>query len=54
VLVDFAHVAPAWRVGAFIGIGLLMLFVGVGYARLSRLLERGTPEGVDSGDVPVV
>lgn len=54
VLADFAHVAPGWRVGAFIGIGLLMLFVGVGYARLSRVLERGAPKGVDSEDVPVV
>lgn len=54
VVVDFAHVAPAWRVGAFVGIGLLMLLVGVGYARLSRVLDRGVPKGVDSGDVPVV
>ncbi len=40
VLLDFSQVSASWRVAAFIGIGLLMLLVGVGYARLSRVLER--------------
>lgn len=40
VIYDFQNVAPSWRIAAFIGIGLLMLVVGIGYARVSRSIER--------------
>jgi uncharacterized membrane protein len=40
VIYDFQNVAPSWRIAAFIGIGLLMLIVGIGYAKVSRSIER--------------
>jgi hypothetical protein len=41
VLIDLSEVSPEWRVVSFIGLGLLMLGVAVGYAKLSRHLESG-------------
>lgn len=35
-IVDLVDVAPAWRVASFVGLGLLMLGVAVGYSRLAR------------------
>lgn len=40
VLYDFSHISPSWRIAGFVGVGLLMLLVGIGYARLSRVMER--------------
>jgi hypothetical protein len=37
---DMASVAAEWRVASFIGVGLLMLGVAVGYAKVSAKLER--------------
>lgn len=40
VLYDFQHVTPSWRIAGFVGVGVLMLLVGIGYARLSRVIDR--------------
>ena len=43
VVFDLAQVSQGWRVASFIGLGLLMIGVAVGYAMLSRMLAE--PEG---------
>ena len=35
-IVDLVDVAPGWRVASFVGLGLLLLGVAVGYSRLAR------------------
>lgn len=40
VVVDLSAVEPAWRVVSFLGVGLLMLGVAAGYARVSRAMAR--------------
>jgi hypothetical protein len=40
VLFDLHEVAPAWRIASFLSVGVLMLLVAVGYARLSSIITR--------------
>ena len=40
----------AWRVASFLGLGLLMLGVAVGYAKVSAMLAGGSGEGGDNGE----
>jgi hypothetical protein len=40
VLLDLHEVAPAWRIASFLSVGVLMLLVAVGYARLSAIVTR--------------
>ena len=40
VVVDLSAVEPAWRVVSFLGVGLFMLGVAAGYARVSRAMAR--------------
>ena len=42
VVFDLAELAPAWRVAAFLGVGILMLAVAVGYAISARRLSAST------------
>ncbi len=35
-ILDLADVAPAWRVASFVGLGLLMLAVAIGYSRMAK------------------
>jgi uncharacterized membrane protein len=42
---DLSTVPPIWRVASFVGLGLLMLGVAVGYARASARLARPNPGG---------
>jgi uncharacterized membrane protein len=53
VIFDLADVGPEWRVASFIGLGLLMLGVAVGYARISKRLSRATPTPEPHSD-PIV
>lgn len=39
VFIDMATVSQGWRIVSFIGLGLLMLGVAVGYAKLTKTLE---------------
>ena len=41
VLFDLAQVSMGWRVGSFIGLGLLMVGVAVAYQRVAVLVKRG-------------
>ena len=45
---DMASVAAEWRVASFIGVGLLMLGVAVGYAKVSAKLEREAKKNQDA------
>jgi hypothetical protein len=47
LVVDLVPVAPEWRVASFIGIGLLMLGVAVGYAKVSSKLEKQARNELD-------
>lgn len=50
VILDLATVSAGWRIGSFVGVGLLMLAVAIGYSRLNRtnakspIEERGTTD----------
>ncbi len=47
LIVDMASVAAEWRVASFIGVGLLMLGVAVGYAKVSSRLDRAARKDVE-------
>jgi uncharacterized membrane protein len=51
VLFDLAQVSQGWRVASFIGVGLLMIGVAVGYAMLARLLSGPEFDGGSAGKV---
>lgn len=40
ILFDFVDVSPGWRVASFLGLGLMMLGVAVGYAKAHATMER--------------
>lgn len=40
ILFDFVDVSPGWRVASFLGLGLMMLGVAVGYAKAHATIER--------------
>ncbi|MEO1130403.1 MAG: DUF2339 domain-containing protein [Planctomycetota bacterium] len=44
LLFDLASVSPGWRVASFVGLGLLMLGVGVGYLRIAAMTSKKAVE----------
>jgi uncharacterized membrane protein len=47
---DLASVSPGWRVASFVGLGLLMLGVGVGYLRIAAMTSGNVPGQADRTD----
>lgn len=52
LIVDMASVAAEWRVASFIGVGLLMLGVAVGYAKVSSKLDKAARKEADEPPEP--
>lgn len=47
VLVDSAEVAELWRIVVFLGLGLMMLGVAIGYAKVAATLDRSAAPSPD-------
>ncbi len=45
VVYDLAEAPQAWRVASFVGLGVLMLMVAVGYSKVSARLAEAKPDG---------
>ncbi|MBN8598420.1 MAG: DUF2339 domain-containing protein [Planctomycetes bacterium] len=52
LVLDLARVAPGWRALSVVSLGLLMVCVGVVYARIAKHLSGAPPEPADSGAAP--